>query len=70
MVEYEGYFIVGHALRVHPTSSDWWRSQGNVFTDTAEGTILPRPSKASSSSRNVPRKTTAWNSAKSGWTRG
>jgi hypothetical protein len=42
MVGYKGYLIVGHALRVHPISSDWWRSQGNVFTDTdtAEGTIL------------------------------
>jgi hypothetical protein len=40
MVGYKGYLIVGHVLRVHPTSSDWWRSQGNVFTDTVEGTIL------------------------------
>jgi hypothetical protein len=51
MVDYKGYLIVGYAVRVHPTSSDWWRSQGVIL------------------SPNVPLKTTALNSAKSGWTR-
>jgi hypothetical protein len=41
-VEYKGYLIFGNALRVHPTSSDWWRSQGNVFTNTQEGSILSK----------------------------
>jgi hypothetical protein len=41
MVGYKGYLIVGHAVRVPPTSSNSWRSQGNVFTETAEaGPIL------------------------------
>jgi hypothetical protein len=40
MVDYKGYLIVGYTVRVHPTSSDWWRSQGNVFTNTPEGSIL------------------------------
>jgi hypothetical protein len=31
MVDYKGYLIVGYAVRVHPTSSDWWRSQGVIF---------------------------------------
>jgi hypothetical protein len=39
MVDYKGYLIVGHAVRVHPTSSDWWRSQGSVYTNSPEGTI-------------------------------
>ena len=40
MVDYKGYLIVGQAVGVHPTSSGWWRSQGNVFTGTAQGSIL------------------------------
>jgi hypothetical protein len=31
--------LSGTPLRVHPTS-DWWRSQGNVFKTTPEGSIL------------------------------
>jgi hypothetical protein len=33
MVRYKGYVIVGKALRVHPTSPEWWRSQGGVFAN-------------------------------------
>jgi hypothetical protein len=33
MVRYKGYLIVGKALRVHPTSPEWWRSQGGVFAN-------------------------------------
>jgi hypothetical protein len=40
MVEYKGYLIIGAALRVHRSSSDWWRSQGSVYTNTPEGSIL------------------------------
>jgi hypothetical protein len=40
MVEYKGYFIFGKALRVHPTSSDRWRSQGSVYTNTQAGSVL------------------------------
>jgi hypothetical protein len=40
MIDYKGYLIVGHAVKVHPTSSGWWRSQGNVSMAAAEGSIL------------------------------
>ena len=40
MPEYKGYIIFGIALRVHHTSSDRWRSQGSVYTNTQEGFIL------------------------------
>jgi hypothetical protein len=40
MVGYKGYLIFGQAMRVHPSSSGWWRSQGNVFTDSPEASIL------------------------------
>jgi hypothetical protein len=39
MVQYKGYLIIGKALRVNPDSSDWWRSQGDVFTKSRKGTI-------------------------------
>ena len=39
-VEYKGYLIFGNALRVHPTLSDWWRSQGSVYSNAQEGSVL------------------------------
>ena len=39
MIPYKGYLIRGKAVRVHPTSSEWWRSQGSVFTGRLEGSI-------------------------------
>ena len=37
--EYKGYLISGKALVIHRNSPDW-RSQGNVFTKTREGSLL------------------------------
>jgi hypothetical protein len=39
MIPYKGYLIRGKAVRVHPKSPEWWRSQGSVFTGRAEGSI-------------------------------
>jgi hypothetical protein len=39
MVQYKGYLILGKALRVDPSSPDWWRSQGSVYTDSSEGSV-------------------------------
>jgi hypothetical protein len=39
MIPYKGYLIRGKAVRVHPKSPEWWRSQGSVFTARAEGSI-------------------------------
>ena len=39
MIPYKGYFIRGMAVRVHPNSPDWWRSQGDVFVNSSEGSI-------------------------------
>jgi hypothetical protein len=40
MVPYKGYLIVGNALPVYPNSSGWWRSQGRVFTNAQDGSVL------------------------------
>jgi hypothetical protein len=37
MIPYKGYLIRGKAVRVHPNSPEWWRSQGSVFTAGPEG---------------------------------
>jgi hypothetical protein len=39
MIEYEGYLILGKALKVYP-DSPYWYSQGDVFTDEPGGSIL------------------------------
>jgi hypothetical protein len=39
MIPYKGYLILGKALRVHPHSPEWWRSQGSVFTNGPAGVI-------------------------------
>jgi hypothetical protein len=39
VVQYKGLLIVGNALRLHPTATGWWRSQGSVFTNTPEGSV-------------------------------
>jgi hypothetical protein len=38
MIPYKGYLIRGMAVRVHPNSPDW-RSQGDVFVNSSEGSI-------------------------------
>ena len=39
MIRYKGYLVLRKALRLHPNSPDWWRSQGSVFTDSPQGSI-------------------------------
>jgi hypothetical protein len=38
-LEYKGYLVLGRAQLIHPGSPDW-RSQGIVFTNTREGSIM------------------------------
>jgi hypothetical protein len=38
-LEYKGYLVLGRAQVIHPGSPDW-RSQGIVFTNTREGSIM------------------------------
>jgi hypothetical protein len=40
MAEYKGYFVFGKAEMIPASSPGWWHSQGNVFTNTQEGSIL------------------------------
>ena len=39
MIPYKGYLIRGKAVRVHPTSPEWWRSQGGVFSNDPGGSM-------------------------------
>jgi hypothetical protein len=39
MIQYKGYWISGPAEMVHPNSQDW-RSQGTVFNETPQGSIV------------------------------
>jgi hypothetical protein len=39
MIPYKGYLILGKALRVHLNSPDWWRSHGDVFVNSSNGSI-------------------------------
>ena len=38
-LEYKGYLVLGRAQVIHPGSPDW-RSQGIVFTNAPEGSIM------------------------------
>jgi len=38
-MEYKGYLIIGKAQVIHPGSPDWG-SQGIVFTNTPQGSIM------------------------------
>ncbi len=63
-VEYKGYLIFGNALRVHPTSSDWWRSQGSVYSNALEGSVLIKCLDGVIFESQLALKITGWNSAK------
>jgi hypothetical protein len=39
MIQYKGYWISGPAEMVHPNSPNW-RSQGTVFKETPQGSIV------------------------------
>jgi hypothetical protein len=38
-LEYKGYLVLGRAQVIHPGSPDW-RSQGIVYTNAPEGSIM------------------------------
>jgi hypothetical protein len=39
MIPYKGYIIRGKAVTVHPHSPEWWRSHGDVFVNSSNGSI-------------------------------
>jgi hypothetical protein len=39
MVPYKDYLIRGKAVRVNPNSQDGWRSHGDVFVNSSNGSI-------------------------------
>jgi hypothetical protein len=61
MAHYKGYSVFGKAEMIPASSPAWWRSQGNVFTNTQEGSILIKQLEGvmSSLSPNKPPKLTA-----------
>jgi hypothetical protein len=69
MIPYKGYLISGKAVRVNPNSSDGWRSHGDVFVNSSNGSIHIKHLEAVMSSPKKLPKRTALNSAKSGWTK-
>jgi hypothetical protein len=68
MVEYKGYLIIGNALRV-PTSQIGGARRAMFLKPLPRVLSLSNPSMALSWNPNEPLKITAWNSAKSGWTK-
>jgi hypothetical protein len=39
MIPYKGYLIWGKAVRVNPNSAHGWRSHGDVFVNSSNGSI-------------------------------